>query len=630
MNRRLLIISGVVVAALAIFAVYLSRQRLRRARAFRGAAAVERAIRPPAVQPVPPVEKWTEQFAALQAAGEWDALDDLLDAIETRSPDLYGKWSLGYLHARTLIESDEPDEAGRRLAPFLQTGSPFRDLALFHQAEIEEARGETAAASQARQTLVREAPKSLYRNEAIDAELESLSESGDADALIRFAAALSPGEPTSRRRELESRVAEALVEGNARRTAYEKALAIIRADTTDDAAERAARVLDRAEFLRTLDGPQLAALGEALRNHRHFDRAVEVLRLALPRMPAGSPERDDVLFGIGRSHFGAERYPAAMQMYLAGANSTRDPKQKATYLFHASRAAQLTGDDAAAERLMTAAIAVPGRFPATTAALTQRIRTRLQKNRRAEAAADLELLRRIAPNDHALVDGALAFAVSGKEIATSALGTVPPALLDKQDQPEFAYWRGRAAEGRDPSAAFREYLRVLRATVPSHFAYLARDRLRVAPLNARRRDEIALRDRQIAQLLSQQQFAAAKDVATDRYLLSSDDLAAATRQLAQIYREIPEYKAILDLAPDTLPSFPGVEADRASLLMAMGLFDEAIDEIRQRYPLRPMASALTQAVALNRAGASRESIYAVEVLMKSVPADFAPDLLPRL
>src|SRR6185503_2203009 len=46
--------------------------------------------------------------------------------------------------------------------------------------------------------------------------------------------------------------------------------------------------------------------------------------------------------------------------------------------------------------------------------------------------------------------------------------------------------------------------------------------------------------------------------------------------------------------------------------------------------LRPQNEALTRAYALNLAGASKQSIYAIEVLMKSVPADFHPDLLPQL
>src|SRR5436190_6178088 len=65
-----------------------------------------------------------------------------------------------------------------------------------------------------------------------------------------------------------------------------------------------------------------------------------------------------------------------------------------------------------------------------------------------------------------------------------------------------------------------------------------------------------------------------------------------------------------------------------SALMAMGLFDEASDDVMKRYALKPLSSAITRSYALNLGNASKDSIFAIEVLMKSVPADFLPELLP--
>jgi soluble lytic murein transglycosylase len=61
----------------------------------------------------------------------------------------------------------------------------------------------------------------------------------------------------------------------------------------------------------------------------------------------------------------------------------------------------------------------------------------------------------------------------------------------------------------------------------------------------------------------------------------------------------------------------------------MGLFDDAIDLVPARYPLSSMPSALTRSLALYHGSAPRASITAVESLMKSVPADYLPQLLPR-
>ena len=52
-----------------------------------------------------PVEQWTATFGALGAR----ELIDLLEAIETRHPDLYKKYSLAYLHARALVDEDDDD-----------------------------------------------------------------------------------------------------------------------------------------------------------------------------------------------------------------------------------------------------------------------------------------------------------------------------------------------------------------------------------------------------------------------------------------------------------------------------------------------------------------------------------------
>jgi soluble lytic murein transglycosylase len=608
--------SAVVLVALIVFGLVLSRQRVQRHAVFRHPTSVKPEKAPPGV---PPVEQWSETFRHLAFAGQWDDLGDLLEQIEKRAPDLYARNALGYLHARARIETNDLSEAERRLAPFLAPGNPYRDLALFHQAEIDDARDEPAKASQSRNALIAGYPQSVHRDEAIDDEIEYRSRIGDAGTLAAMEAKLP-----AQRRDLEAHVAELLLHRN-QADGVAKAIAILRGNTLDDPADRAARALDTPAFVRRLAPDQLILLGTAMQNHRHFDRAVALLSLV--------PPSDDVLFAIGRSWFGDEKYAQAQQTYLRGANATRDPKQKVAFLWHASRAAQLTGNDALAEQLMTQALAMPVRVPATLAALTQRIRTRLRQHRVAEGAADLQTLRKIAPKDHALAEGSLAYAIgmvamNQPRAAVATLNSVPPVLLDKFDRPEFDYWRGRALESVDAHAAFEAYLRVLRATVPTHFAYFARDRLRTPAMQQRLAAELAARDAQVRQLVAAKNFVQAKSVATDRVLLSFGDRTKALQTLASIYANLPPYRAIVQLAPERYPLFPLQATDRGSQLMAMGLYDEATDAIVRRWPLRPAQSALTQSLALNRGSASKLSIFAIEILMNGVPDDFVPDLLP--
>jgi len=679
-KRRLIAaIAAAVLLLLAVAGTLLFRQRVQRHRVFRPAAGERK---PPAPKGIPPIEQWTATFALADA----EELDSLLDQIEQQHPDLYAKWSLGYLHARALVDENESAEAAKKLEPFLQKGQPFRDRALYHRAAI----AEGAEASRYRTELIVEYPQSLYRDEAVDDELEYLASLEDPKPLTDFAAKIAPTASTERRREMSSRIVEALVEEKQLDAAFNRGMALLAGGNTDDASDRVTRALDRPEILKRLTAPQLALFGETFQKHRHYDRAIALLQLAIqhaapvkkkaaldaarpvyaamvakapakktaakkkaapkkktapkgkpapPAKPAAPPTPpatriDDLRFALGRSYFGAEQYAEAQGVYLQGANATTNPQQKCMFLWHAARAAQLRGDDKTAEQFMTAAIGVKGKFASTTAALTQRIRTRVQQRRFAEAGGDLALLRKIAGNDRAILEGSLAYAVGMLAAgnitgAVSALNSVPPKLLTPYDRAELAYWRARALEGRDAPAAFRSYLEVLRADVPTHFAYFARTRLDSPALAPKVSRELAAREAQVASLMAAKNYALAKDVQTDRILLSSRDRAAQLAKLTAIYKELPAYREILELAPKPLPRFPDVDAaDPDALLMAMGLHDEAVPAIESRFPLRPPGSGLTRSYALNLGGASKPSIYAIEVMMNAVPRDFHPDLLP--
>jgi len=616
-----------VILLAAVVAIIAVRQRAQRHRVFRAAPAETRP-KPPSAELRPPNE-WSEQFRELEASGRWSELDDLLEQIEKKNPNEYAQWSLAYLHARARIENNEPADAAAKLAPFLAAGNPFRDLALYHQAEIDDARGNHADASRNRQTLIFAAPSSLYRDQAIDDESEHLSRGGPKP-LIDFATKLGPTASASRHRDLTARIVESTLRAGDANGALARGIPLLQGGTLDDPSDRASRALDQPALVARMNGPQLLLMGESMQNHRHFDRAVALLSAALRAMPQ---RREELSFAIGRSYFGNEQFVQAQQTYMRGASSTAVPKWKSTFLWHASRAAQLLGNDQTAEQLMTMVIALPGRFDATGPAVTQRIRTRLKQRRFAEAAADMAFVRKNWPHDHTLVEASLAYSLgmlgAGNNGATVVtLNGIPRNLLDKFEPYEIDYWRARALESSNPPAAFAAYLNVLRATQPTHFAYFARQRLDAPSMQPKLQRELASRDAEIAKLVAAGNWVVAKQVATDRILLSSANHVEELKRLAGIYQHLPEYANILNLQPEAFPTFPLTSPDRAALLMAMGLYDEAADNIPHRYPLRPLKSALTQSLALNRGNASKESIFAIEILMNSVPRDYVPELLP--
>ena len=617
-KQRLFIGAGAALILLfTLVSVILMRERVERRRVFHPGSG---EIRPEPPQGVPPVEQWSTAFLAL----EGEDLAALLERIESTQPQRYRDWSLAYLHARALIEADEGDAAIAKLAPYLVKGHPFRPLALYHRSTIAE--GEEA--SRMRRELLASYPDAVYREEAIDEELSYLAELDDPARLTAFADAMGSSASTDRRREISARIVEALVEERPDE-ALMRALTLLKGSTSDDAADRAARAIDRGPLVARLSPAQLAMLGQTMQTHRHYERAVALLQAALR-----NGYSDDLQYALGRSHFGAEEFEESQAVYLRGAQLTKDAEQKSTFLWHAARSAQLRGDDATGESLMTQAIAVKGNFPSTRAALTQRLRTRMKQGRVTEAASDLALIRRIAGNERTVLDGALAYAVGvlgrgNAAAARSVLASIPVSLQDDYDRAEIAYWTARSLESTDVAASVRKYLEVLRSPAPNHFAYFARTRLDAPSFASRLAREVAVRESEVTKHIADGNFELAKRIQTDRILVSSRDRETQLRRLAAIYQELPDYRAILQLEPEPLPRFPDVDVEnRASLLMAMGLFDETADAIKERFGLAPAQTALTRSYALNLGGASRDSIYAIEVMMRRIPDDFHPELLP--
>lgn len=625
-----LIGAGLFAVALGIF-FYAMHSRVHRRTALRiPAAGGQKQVSLDTLSTLPET-RWTEHLKHLEASAEWERLDSDLTRLLKANQSTYDRHSFGYLHGRVKIERDEPSAAGEMLRPFLAPSHPLREVALYHAAEAEDAAREHDKASMLRRQLIFECPRSVYRDEAIEDELDALDQKPEP-ADVQFMQRLYPSAGAPLRRGLDVRIAERGMKGADDAAAIAKLQEILKGEIGDDAAERASSLLDQEKILPSLAPDVILLLGQSQQAHRHFERAVALLLAARERLPL---KFDDITFSIGRSQFGNEHFTEALKTYLDGAARTKDARWRCTFFFHASRAAQLLGDDAQAEKLMTSAIAVPGKFPATSAALTQRIRIRVHQGKEGEAAADLAQLRRLFPKDHAVVDAALAMAVGDvarhrNDQALADLNAIPPALLTPMDRYEVDYWRGRALEDRAPSEALAQYLQVLGATEPTHFAYFARERLAAALLKPEVARQLDARRKAADALIASGHAAQARSAATDVVLLNAVVEKGDLDRLRLVYATEEPYKTILALAVRPLPSLPVDEKDTAGLLMALGLFDDAAGSIVSRYPLRPLSSALTQSLALNYGAASKPSIYAIEVLMKSVPADFVPALLPQV
>jgi tetratricopeptide (TPR) repeat protein len=637
-NRRAVSITAAVVALVAIALISFLTLRGSLARRTPMRPYVESPVEAPTGPPLAslPLEDWSGRIVAFQDAAAWSKLDSELDGLRNSRRAEYDRYHLAYLHGRVKLESGAWDTGRQLLEPYGRPGSPFRDLALHHLADAAELGGQGEEGSRLRQELIFGESSSLYRDEAISTEIDWIDSRDDAAAALAFVERLTPAAPTALRRDLASHTVRVLARRGSTADAIAQGMLLLRGGTGDDPAERVFRALDDRAILERLDAGQIALLGMAAKNHRHFDRAIDLLS----RARAGLPKRrDELTFEIGRSWFGNEEYENAKATYLAGARNTNDARFRATFLFHAARSAQLLGNDSEAVELMTRAIAVPGRFPATSAALTQRLRTRARGGDHAGALSDLAQLGRLFPRSSSVVEGTLAAAVpliaAGDARGAKLLAGVPSRLLDGYDTEEYRYWRARAAEQASPAEALKLYLAVLASPVPTHYRHFATSRITTPALAQRAAEAAAGRRARAAELLeTDADLAEAKSLQREAFLLSgsADDLA----RLREVYMRLPEYRRVLELAPEEFPalshvepeSAPAAKESRARLLLALGLFDDARDHIAAMYPISSNAGALTQSVAFYRAGASRQSIGAIEVMMKRVPADFEPMLLP--
>lgn len=578
-----------------------------------------------------PIDQWSQYLNAQQSAGAWERLDSDLEEFRSTKQSQYEQYDLGYLHARVKIEAGEYDDGRELLQPYVEDPA-WRDLALFHAAEAAAADDEVEEAIALRERLIATEWDSIYRSETVESLLDEYLAEEQWTKLRAFQTAYAVRLDPSSRRIVDAALVAADLEQDQPQKAVARAIRIAGTNGADDAADRAFRLLDEEKLLEGLPAAQRAMFGEVARSHRHFKRAIALIDGARRELPQ---EWNDLTFSLGRAYFGSELFADARRVYLEGAARSSRPAEQASFFFHAARCSQLLGDDRSGEELLTKAIAVKGRFPATAAALTQRARTRARIGRLAQAASDLELLIRLFPREKAAIDAAIAvaavaFARRDFAMANRLLDFAARQGPGDAARAEIAYWRGRIAEPGDPARAIDLHLAVMRADTPTHFAYFARRRVwsHLAAEAGRRRTALA---RRFSEASGTGRIDDARRIATDLVLLASPaTLREDLERLRGIYRQSEGFDRIVDLAPAPLPRFPLESTDRAPLLVALGLQDDASDWIRSTYPLRDPASALAQSYALHLGGASRPSIYAAEVLMQQVPDDFVPALLPPL
>jgi soluble lytic murein transglycosylase-like protein len=594
---------------------------------------------------VAPVEEWTERFAALVEAKNGAALDRELAAIRAERPDLYERFSLAHLQGRARLLAGDYAGALAAWVPLSAPGHPLRDLALYYQARAAEGLGAHDQAARLREELIFAEGGGTYAADAVAEHAAALVAARDATALASFAERLGPRATRAARRRLDADLCGLLMERGEVARAVAVGQRVLRENAGDDAADRVGLSLDAPAALALLTADDRVRVGESARTHRRFARAVALLSAAQAELPE---RRDELLFSIGRAHFFAEDFAAALRTYVEGA-STTDADARARFLYHAARAAQLAGDDRGAEALLLRALAASPRPPARAsrgrrarpvageaprACLVRLQLVRLYASQKRFAAADPQLaaLRGArCPGElgEATVAYASAAVVAGHaRSARAALAASPPTGVSRA---EGEYWSARALETVDPGRAVDAHLALLRPATVSPFARFAAARLEgpLARAAGRRASTLGA---------SAEAARARGDLGGSRRLLTDGVLLAppasqeaALARLREAYAATPAYAAGLQLRalpPPRLPADPARTLSRTETLLALGLFDDAADGVPALHPGNGAEAALTRADLLRRGSRARASIRAAELVVGALPSDYLPELLP--
>jgi hypothetical protein len=202
---------------------------------------------------------------------------------------------------------------------------------------------------------------------------------------------------------------------------------------------------------------------------------------------------------------------------------------------------------------------------------------------------------------------------------------VPRISLDDYDRAEFSYWRARALENRNRRPRSAPTSTCCAPMCRRTFAYFARTRLDSAAMAAEAGARAGRARGAGANLIAAKKFDLAKDIQTDRILLSSRDREKQLRILTAIYRELPNYRAVLELEPKVLPHFPRRRRPRPdSLLMARGCTTRPCRD-REALPSRSGTRSAHTLVRL----APRRSVEAIDLRHRSDDEAGAARLSPR-
>ena len=592
-----------------------------------------------------------QQHQQLRSALDRDdarGAETLLREMLNASPEAFAKNNYDYLLARLLMRRDANAEANHALQSVVARNSPLAGYALWHQAEIARAAGNSKEEQRLLLKMLSQFGDHLRRDRAMTRLAESYFKSGQYVSVVNLLRSAIPA-----RREYLALIGEAQAaarQNDAARATFESA---INGNSQDDVSLRAALGLDR------LDEAANVLLTEEthLRRARiyQFNRYFADARkhwLAVVTQFSNSAKRSEALFNLGRGYFLEDNFAEAAKWYEQVGKefpATPDGEQGFYYVGHCRQ------------------------YQGNTAGAIARYEEFLRAYPKSEYVGyahlnAIDTLRTARLNDEALKWTARGMALSDpfasvtshfkQALIRLSQGNYQAALADftslkarnlgvrgqtaTTNSPEVAFMRAYCLEklGRYDEA-INEYLAMpqARAGASGYYGWRASERLRELEQNLRAKSLISTQREKflnLARANSQGNAAAAKNAANQVLRLSTDEVIhnEMFAVLKTVYPKLRGYQAPAIAYTASGRNAPLGRGDVAVTgtnhqtiageLLFLGLFDEGAPELAET-----PASRATIAYYCSRGDCAKRSYDFADPLLSALPEDYRLELLPR-
>jgi soluble lytic murein transglycosylase len=583
------------------------------------------------------------------------AAEQSLREIMTNSPDAFARNNYDYLLARLLHIRGSNAEAGSLYLRVVNRNSPLAGYALWRLAEISRARGSASDEQKLLDRFISQNGDHLLRERAIKRLSESYFKSGQYQNAINTLRLL-PGP----RRDALAMIGDAqaaLRQTAAARQTYETVLSNA---SLDDGSLRACQGLDRIEEspMTALSESERLRRARVYQFNRHFAEARKHWMALVNDFPQ-SKQKADAMFQIGRGYFLEDNFTEAARWYERVYNEAPASKEGEQGFYYVGHCHQYLYDaDRAIARYESFLKEYPRSDYAGYAHLnaidTLRSADRLDEALKWAARAQTNVRDSFIVVT-ALFQEAKIYLTRGDYSAALARFTTLKSrnlnvrgLTATTNPSEVAFMRAYCLEmlGRFDEA-IDEYLSLpeLREGAAGYHGYRATERLRALASVPRARKAIAARrDAYLSQARSagdQGNAEAAKSSANQalRFALDGYTRSEILNLLSKAYAKLPQYQVpniAFKPAGREKPLEAGSETPSdsshqtlADELLFLGLYDEGASELAETSLGKSRDGAYLIALYCARGDCGHRSVKLSEPMLRALPDDYRPELLPR-